>query len=79
MNERTRPPFEGPRGMRIQETPDFKAAISDYGRILGERCLVLPQDISRTEAEIREGNKTRRDGNRFINHVAGLKRELNLH
>lgn len=76
-NERTRPPFEGSKGIPIQKMPDFNAAISDYGKILGER-LVPPQDISRIEAEIRETNKTRRDGNRFINHVTGLMKELHL-
>ena len=77
-NERTRPPFEGSKGIPIQKMPDFNAAISDYAKILGEQCLVPPQDISRMEAEIRKGNKTREAGNRFINHVAGLKRGFNL-
>lgn len=77
-NERTRHPFEGSKGIRVQQMPDFNAAIKDYAKILGERCLVPPQDISRMEAEIRKGNKTREHGNRFINQVNDLKKGLNL-
>ena len=73
MNERLRP-----SSIPVQGMPDFNAAVNDYAEILRERCFVSPQDISRIEAGIREENKTREAGNRFINHVAGLKRGFNL-
>lgn len=67
-----------PSSIPVQNTPNFHTAVEDYKAILGGRCLVPPQDISRIEAEIKERNKTRGDGNRFINHVAELKRGFNL-
>ncbi len=66
------------KGTPIQEMPDFAAAVKDYGRILNGHCLVHPEDVSRIQAKIEETNRTRTDGNRFINHVNSLRREINL-
>lgn len=63
------------RGLRVQEMPDFNAAMRDYKDILHASSLPL-EDVLSAEKRILKNNRTRKDGNRFINLVNELSRKF---
>ena len=66
---------ENHRSLPVQKMPDFEAALEMYrGVLIGAK--VDPESINRNVGEIVANNKTRRKGNRFINHVNQISRGL---
>ncbi len=66
---------EGNGSIPVQQMSDFHAAVTDYAGILIKANLP-PQEVERVIGGILEVNRTRRDGNSFINFVAGLTRSI---
>ena len=66
---------ENYRSLPVQKMPDFEAAIKNYEEIL-THAKVDSESIDRNVGEIVANNKTRQEGNRFINHVNQISRGL---
>ena len=66
---------ERSRSIPVQKMPDFEAAIKNYEEIL-THAKVDPESINRNVGAIVANNKTRQEGNRFINQVNQISRGL---
>ena len=67
------------RSIPVHDMPDFTAALIAYKAIL-EELLVPPQDVDKavdvTIENITTTSHKRRDGNKFLNLVNSLSREI---
>ena len=59
----------------VQQMPDFHTALDVYGKFLGS-VGADPESINRNVEKIVANNKTRQQGNQFINHVNQVARGL---
>ena len=66
---------EGNRSIPVQKMPDFQAALETYQAVL-VHAKVDPESIDRNLRAIVKNNRTRQDGNRFINHVGQVSRSV---
>ena len=74
MVERREPPINN-GSIPVQQMPDFKAALNTYQAVL-VHANVDPESVAKNVNAVVARNKTRQDGNRFINHVNQVSKKI---